>query len=182
MAAKTVGAERRVGGGFGGAGFVGDEIHGAGAGAEAEEIGVGAAGDFDGADVVEIEGDLAVAGEIAPRVIDAAAARAGGTDPADAIGAGRIALNIVADATGAVRGELREIIRALGAGLVAEEVVDIEDGGVLHLLFGDDRDGGAEVLEFRVEARAGGGVEGLVALVVFDDREGREQNGLVGFI
>ncbi len=110
-----------------------------------------------------------------PRVVDAAAARAGGAEAADTVGAGGVVLDIVTDATGAVGGELREIIRALGAGLVAEEVVDIENGGIFQLLLRDDRDGGTEVFELRVDARAGKRVEGLTALIVLDDGEGERK-------
>ena len=92
-----------------------------------------------------------------------------------------IGLHLVVHATGAIAVKRREIIRALGAGLVAEDVIDIEDRRIEHLLLGDDRDGGAEVLELRVEARAGEGVEGLVAPVgVGRDLEGGEHHRFLG--
>ena len=104
----------------------------------------------------------------------------GGADAADTVRLLGIRLHLVVDAARAVAVERREIIGALGAGLVAEDVVDIEDCGIEHLLLGDDRDRGAEVFEFRVEARARERVQGLVALVgVRRDLEGREHDCLL---
>ena len=93
---------------------------------------------------------------------------------------GGIAGHAVDHAAVAVGRELRVVARALGVRLVEEDVVEIEHGGVLHLLLRDDGDRGAEVLELRVEARARKRVERLVAAVgVGRDLEGRELDDFV---
>ena len=63
-------------------------------------------------------------------------------------------MHLIVDAAGAVAIEGGEIVGALSAGFVTEDVVDIEDSGIEHLLLRHDRDGSAEVFEFGVEAGA----------------------------
>jgi hypothetical protein len=104
----------------------------------------------------------------------------GSADAADAIGGLRIGRDVVLHAAGAVRVELREVPRALGVGLVEKHVVDIDRRRIDELLLRDDGDRRAEVLELRVEPRAGERVEGLVTALVSDDLEGRELKGLFG--
>jgi hypothetical protein len=182
LAVAAVAVEAEIGG-VGAAvhvGLRGHDAHGAGGGAEAEEIGVRPARDLDGVDVVGIEGDVVVRREAAPRGVDTETARARRAHAADAVRLLRIRLHLVADAAGAVADEAGEVVRALGAGLVAKHVVDIEQRQILHLLLGHDGDRGAEVLELRIEARAAEGVRGLVAVVVVDDGEGREDHDFLG--
>ena len=67
-----------------------------------------------------------------------------------------------------------EVARPLGTGLVVEDVVDIEHPEVGHLLFRHDGDGRPEVLDPGVEAGAGHGVRGVVAVVGFAHLKGRK--------
>ena len=169
-------------------GLRGHEVYGAGAVADAEETRVGAAVDLDGVDVVEVERNFGVAGEVADSGIGAEggigvgarAGCAGAADAADAIGGLRIGRDVVLHAAGAVRVELREVPRALGVGLVEKHVVDIDRRRVDELLLRDDGDRRAEVLELRVEPGAGERVERLVTALVGDDLKRSELKGLFG--
>ena len=114
--------------------------------------------------------------------VGARAGCAGAADAADAIGGLRIGRDVVLHAAVTVGIELGEIAGALGVGLVEKHVVDIDRRRIDELLLRDDGDRRAEVLELRVDARAGQCVEGLIALVVLDDGEGGEDKGLLGFI
>jgi hypothetical protein len=117
--------------------------------------------------------------EIAEGGVGAARTLTGGADAADTVGLLGIRLHLIVDAAGAVTVEGGEVVGALGAGFVTEDVVDIEDGGIEHLLLRDDRDGGAEVFEFGVEAGARQRVERLIAPVgIGGDGERREDDHL----
>ena len=135
-----------------------DDVHRARRVPEAENIGVGSARNLHRLRVVEIDRDGGIAREIAAR-------RVRGIETADAIRRLRTTLDIVVHAAVTIDRERGEIARALGVRLVEEDVVDIEDGGVEHLLLGDDGDGGTEVLELRVEARPGQCVRSQIAFI-----------------
>ena len=138
----------------------GSLIDDAGGRAEAEEERVRPAGDLDGLRVVGVKRHAVVRREIVDR-------RVGRSEAADAVrlGVGR-RVTVVAKAVAGdrvlrgatVRDRGRVGAGALGAGLVFEHVVDIEGGGVVHLLLRHHGDGGGEVGEVGVEAAAGEGV------------------------
>ena len=135
-----------------------DDVHRTRRVPEAENIGVGSARNLHRLRVVEIDRDGGIAREIAAR-------RIRGVETADAIRRLGTALDTVVHPSISIDRKRREIARALGVRLVKEDVVDIEDGGVEHLLLRNDRDGGTEILELRVEARARQGVRGEIAFV-----------------
>jgi hypothetical protein len=155
-AAEIVGAERQAGHLALEVGRRGDGVDRAGAAAEAPDIGVRAAADFHAVDHRRVDGEAGL--EVAERLV-------GGADAADAVGVVGIAGDVVLRGAVAIDEDVGVGAGALGAGLVEEHVVDIEHREVLHLLLGDDGDGGAEVLELGVDARAGKRVGGEVALV-----------------
>jgi hypothetical protein len=127
--------------------------------AEAEHVGVGPAADFH-----RVEGDR-VKRHPAHR-LDVAEGNVGGGDAADAIGALRIQLHVVRDTAVAVGGGRRVGPGALGVAGVGEDVVDIEHREVRHLFLRHDADRRGQVVELRVEARAGHAVRREVATVV----------------
>lgn len=184
MATPTVAAQRGVEAEALQVRLRGNDVHRAAGLADPEQARIRPAGDFNRLHVVEVHRDGGIGREVAPRRVDTTAVGADrapetARQSADAVGTLRIAGGLVRDAPVLILGNEREIGGALSARLIFEHVVDIEYGGVDHLLHRDDRDRGGYVLELRVQARPRHGVGGLIAFVVGDDAEGREHDGLV---
>ena len=100
----------------------------------------------------------------------------GAADAANAVGVVRIEAHLVDHCARAVSIELRVGSGALGARHVVEHVVNIEHREVAHLLLGHHSDRLAQILDLRIQARAGHRVRGEIALVVGDDLKGRERD------
>ena len=143
----------------------GYHVYSAGWITEAEDGTVGAAANLDGLDAQRIDRHTAHRFEVAEGNV-------GRGDAADPVGASGVETDVFLHVAVSVDGEIRVVARALAAGGVKEDVVDIEHAEVGHLLLRHHGDGGGEVLELRVEARSGHGVGAIVALGVGDDFEG----------
>ena len=175
-----IGAENDLVGVFIERGLGGSLVDDAGRGAEAEEQRIRTAGDFDGLRVIGVEGDAVIRWKIIDRGI-------GSGEATDAVrlGVGR-AVAVVAEAVAGdgilgratVDDRGRVGAGALGAGLVFEDVVDIERCGVVHLLPRHDGDRGGEVGQVGIEAAAGESVLGEIAGVLRRrDLERRQHDG-----
>ena len=143
----AVHAGGQVGGGPVQVGATGDEVHGATGIAEAREIRVRTAHDFDRVDIIRIDRDAAAGGETAGRDV-------GGGETADAVGAGRIPSDVIVVAA-TVAGGIGELLGAFGADFELENIVDVDRRGIEQLLLRDHGYGPGEVLEFGRESGAG---------------------------
>ena len=135
-------------------------VHRASGTADSENIRVGAPADLDGIDIQHIDRRATARFEIAEGNIR----RSHATNP---VGVEGIELRVVDCHLVAVEGKGGVVARALGAGLVGEDVVHVEQRQVHHLLFGDDRDRGGNVLELRVHAGTRHRICAIVARVLF---------------
>ena len=142
-------------------------VDGAGSVAQAEDVGVGPTAQFEGVHPERINRHATGCSDIVERNVGVA-------DAAHAIGVVRIQTHLIDDRARAVGIKLGVGTRALGARHVIEHVVDIEHREVDHLLLGHHGDRLAEVLDFRVHARARHRVGGEIALVLGNNFERRQ--------
>ena len=127
---------------------------------DAEDIGIRSASEFHRVDLKHVDRRATARLKIAEGDIRIAHA-------ANAVGGEWIVLGVIGRGAVTVEREIGERRRALGAGLVGEDVVHVEQRQVHHLLFGDDRDRGGNVLELRVHAGARHRICTIVARVLF---------------
>ena len=135
--------------------------------AEAEDIRVRTTTQFDALDIEWIDGREAGKADVAEGEIR----RTDATYPVRAAG---VVLDVISHAPGVVDGEVRVITRALGADRIEEDIVDIEHREIGHLLLRHDRDGRADIFEFRIETCTGHRVSREIALHVGRDFKGAE--------
>ena len=155
-----------------GVGRRGCHVHGAGRVPQAEHGGVGSAADLDGVEHRGVQRHAAAGLEVGEGDVR-------GADAPHPVGAVRVE-GVVGRASVAVDRELRVGPDPLGAGLVKEDVVDIEQREIRHLLLGYDGDRRGEVLDPRIEPRARHGVRRVIAPARTGDLERREYDGIPG--